>query len=60
MSIQPKYGILFPELQAIAEELLKDMSTYQPNRQELHGLSLPMPLQHYHLPASAGFYRRYF
>ncbi|MBY6353779.1 MULTISPECIES: hypothetical protein [Enterobacter cloacae complex] len=55
MSIQPKYGILSPEQQAIADELLKDMSTYQPNRQELHGLTLPMPLQHYHLPALAGF-----
>lgn len=45
MSIQPKYEILSPEQEAIADELLKEMSTYQPNRQELHGLTLPMPLR---------------
>lgn len=35
MSIQPKYGILSPEQQAIADELLKNMPVYKPERPEM-------------------------
>ena len=35
MSIQPKYGILSPEQQAIADELLKDMPMYKPERPKM-------------------------
>ncbi|MFH5090367.1 MULTISPECIES: hypothetical protein [Citrobacter freundii complex] len=35
MNIQPKYGILSPEQQAIADELLKSMPVYKPERPEM-------------------------
>lgn len=37
MSIQPKYGKLSPEQQAIADELFGGMPLYQPKRPELTG-----------------------
>ena len=43
MSIQPKYGILSPAQQAIADELFKDMPVYKPERPEM---SMPQMTDH--------------